>query len=287
MKELINSLIINKCKKSNIFDILMEFIFLILQGIVISHIYKLNKLNVSPPSRIIFFLFLIYIVCDTLLLILEYVKCEKISKFKLFRFSLINYMVYFILTVLYNFNQILFDKYIYYIIVYSLIYRAYVFIYFEDLTHFSNIALSITFVIIIFLIISMDESMYNYLLVILTFIISIVDKNTLLNLFKVQTDKEIDSKEFNEIQFFQDKFNILKILIIIYPTIGICDFLFNNFYTFIGINKCFDKLQYNVFILQLRFLVAFSLYFILSTFFSSKFFKNYIDNKYFKKNDEL
>lgn len=92
MKELINSLIINKCKKSNIFDILMEFIFLILQGIVISHIYKLNKLNVSPPSRIIFFLFLIYIVCDTLLLILEYVKCEKISKFKLFRFSLINYM---------------------------------------------------------------------------------------------------------------------------------------------------------------------------------------------------
>lgn len=253
------------------FDIIIESIFLI--GII----YLFLKLKDSLPDILCIFM-VKYFLFDLITFIFRN-KIDK-SKESDYWISIINYWFYIILTACINMYLKVDIEFLTLAIIFlTIYYRAYDLVFYSTLTPFSKKTLFLIFIIILLTVIMINDGIYNFLLAILTCIIGLIDVKGIQKLL----DIEIKSGyELDEARIIKNKFSIIKMLLVIYPAMGIGNYIIAKFHEFADIN--YPNIGNNdiIITISLKLIIALYCYIFISEVFSSKNLKKFIESSYIK-----
>lgn len=256
----------------NRFDLSLEFIFLIVFAFLFFHLKKLLHLDILI-FMVIYFLF------DLWTMIFR----EKIEESDILNHDLmlfVNYASYIIITTFINIYEKDDISFITFAIIFlTVYYRYYHLVYNYKLTPFSNKTLFLIFILILITMIVITDSIYNFLLAILTCIIGLVDVKSIQKLLNIEIK---EGYEIDEGKIISNKFSIIKMLLVIYPTMGIVNYIIENFHDFAGINYPDISNKDMITIISLKLILALVFYIIISEVFSRKNLKNFIESSYIK-----
>ena len=257
----------------NKFDVSLEFIFLIVFALLFFHLKKLLPL-------IILIFMVIYFLFDLCTMIFR----DKIEESDILNHDFmlfVNYASYIIITTcinIYGKDDISFITFA--IIFLTVYYRYYHLVYNYKLTPFSNKTLFLIFILILIIMAVMTDGIYNFLLAILTCIIGLVDVKSIENLLNLEIK---DGYEIDEGKIISNKFSIIKMLLVIYPAMGIGNYIIDNFHDFAGINYPYISNKDMITVISMKLMLALVFYIIISEVFSRKRLKSFIENSYVSK----
>ena len=257
----------------NKFDVSLEFIFLIVFALLFFHLKKLLPL-------IILIFMVIYFLFDFCTMIFR----DKIEESDILNYDFmlfVNYASYILITTFINIYENDDISFITFAIIFlTVYYRYYHLVYNYKLTPFSNKTLSSIFILILITMIVITDSIYNFLLAILTCIIGLVDVNSIQKLLNIEIK---EGHEIDEGKIIRNKFSIIKMLLVIYPSMGIGNYIIENFYDFAGINYPDISNKDMITVISIKLMLALVFYIIISEVFSRKRLKSFIENSYISK----
>lgn len=255
------------------FNISLEIIFLIVNV----YLFVCFR-NLFP--RFLKFIMVIYLFFDFITMLFRE-KIDKLINLDYDWISIVNYWSYVVLNTCMNvFGKVEIGFFIFVIIFLALYYRAYDLVYYSKLTPFSNKTLFLIFILILITITFMTDGIYNFLLAILTCIIGFIDVSSIQKLLNLDIEA---GAEFDEGKLIRNKFSIIKILLVIYPAMGIGNYIIEKFHEFAGINYPNIGNTDMITAISLKLIIALICYVLISEIFSSKRLKTFIENSYIIK----
>ena len=220
-----------KVIRENRLNIILETMF-ILSNIYILYCYVVSDMLVIEGSYR-FALVILSIVVNSIYIMYRLYRIEETKSDKIMFWTFIFADIYTL-----SLSYLLYDKtYIDRIGVLFLIntiYRVYDMCYYGEVTPFSNTTLFIVFIFLISGFIIIDDQLYNVILAIVTFLIGAINEKSLDTIYDLGLSGT--NMKFNDKKFTYHKFNLLKIILSIYPAIFISNFILRNFSEFIGIS---------------------------------------------------
>lgn len=255
------------------FNISLEIIFLIV------NIYLFVCFRNLFPRFLKFFM-VIYLFFDFVTVLFRE-KIDKLINLDYDWISIVNYWSYVVLNTCMNvFGKVEIGFFIFVIIFLALYYRTYDLVYYSKLTPFSNKTLFLIFILILITMTFMTDGIYNFLLAILTCIIGFIDVSSIQKLLNLDIE---DGTELDEGKLIKNKFSIIKILLVIYPAMGIGNYIIEKFHEFAGINYPNIGNTDMITAISLKLIIALICYVLISEIFSSKRLKTFIENSYIIK----